>query len=250
MLTYVVLLSAGFAAGALNAVAGGGTFLSFPALVWAGVPPITANATATLAALPGYIGSAWGFRHDLRSEGPLAIKVIVALSIVGGLLGAILLLVTSAELFSAIVPWLLLLATVVFASGPLILKWVTRGGGAGFGFLSAGAVVLAVAIYGGYFNGGLGIMLLAVFGLIGFTNLNAMNGLKNVVSAILSVVAVATYIAAGLIDWTYALPMALASAAGGYFGAAMARRISNPSVLRIFITLVGVVMTVAFFVTG
>ena len=249
MLTYVMLIVAGFAAGALNAVAGGGTFVSFPALVWAGVPPIAANATATLAALPGYIGSAWGFRHDLRSQGPLAIKAIIGLSVLGGLLGAMLLLVTSEELFSAIVPWLLLLATVVFAAGPLILKWIASFGGAGFGMLSSGAAVLAVAIYGGYFNGGLGIMLLAVFGLIGFTDLNAMNGLKNVVSAILSVVAVATYIAAGLIDWTFALPLAMSSAAGGYAGAAIARGITNPTVLRIFITSVGAVMTVAFFLS-
>ena len=107
MLTYFILVAAGFAAGALNAVAGGGTFLSFPALVWAGVPPIMANATATFAALPGYIGSAWGFRHDLRAEGPLSLKGIIALSILGGFLGALLLLVTSPEIFSAVVPWLL-----------------------------------------------------------------------------------------------------------------------------------------------
>lgn len=248
MSTYLVLFIAGFAAGALNAVAGGGTFLSFPALVWAGVPPIGANATATFAALPGYIGSAWGFRHDLVAQGPLSIRVIIALSIVGGFLGALLLLVTSPDLFSSIVPWLLLLATVVFAAGPLILRGVVRGGAAGFGVATAAAMVLAVAVYGGYFNGGLGIMLLAVFGLIGFTDLSAMNGLKNVISAILSIVAVATYLAAGLIDWTYALPVAVASALGGYAGATLARRITHPGALRLFITLVGAAMTVIFFV--
>lgn len=248
MLTYFILVAAGFAAGALNAVAGGGTFLSFPALVWAGVPPIMANATATFAALPGYIGSAWGFRHDLRAEGPLSLKGIIALSILGGFLGALLLLVTSPEIFSAVVPWLLLLATVVFATGPMILRQVTNGGASGPGYLTATAMMLAVAIYGGYFNGGLGIMLLAVFGLIGFTDLNRMNGLKNVVSAILSVVAVATYLFAGLIDWKFAAPLAISCALGGYAGAALARRIRNPAMLRLFITLVGAVMTVAFFV--
>jgi uncharacterized membrane protein YfcA len=248
MLTYLVLAIAGFAAGALNAVAGGGTFLSFPALVWVGVPPITANATATFAALPGYIGSAWGFRRDLAAQGPLSTRAIIALSIAGGFVGALLLLVTSQETFSAIVPWLLLLATVVFAAGPLILRRVTAGGRAGFGIAAAAAMVFAVTVYGGYFNGGLGIMLLAVFGLIGFTDLSAMNGLKNVVSAILSLVAVATYLAAGLIDWTYALPLALSCALGGYVGARLARRVANPAILRMFITTVGAVMTILFFV--
>jgi uncharacterized membrane protein YfcA len=247
MLTYLVLLIAGFAAGALNAVAGGGTFLSFPALVWAGVPPIAANATATFAALPGYIGSAWGFRRDLVAQGPLSIRAIVALSVAGGFFGALLLLVTSQETFSAIVPWLLLLATLVFAAGPLILRRITAGGGAGFGVAAASAMILAVTVYGGYFNGGLGIMLLAAFGLIGFTDLNAMNGLKNVVSAILSLVAVATYVAAGLVDWTYALPLAASCALGGYVGARLARRIASPALLRLFITAVGAVMTVLFF---
>jgi len=248
MLTYLVLAIAGFAAGALNAVAGGGTFLSFPALVWVGVPPITANATATFAALPGYVGSAWGFRRDLAAQGPLSTRAIIALSIAGGFVGALLLLVTSQETFSAIVPWLLLLATVVFAAGPLILRRVTAGGRAGFGIAAAAAMVFAVTVYGGYFNGGLGIMLLAVFGLIGFTDLSAMNGLKNVVSAILSLVAVATYLAAGLIDWTYALPLALSCALGGYVGARLARRVANPAILRMFITIVGAVMTILFFV--
>src|SRR5690606_13559348 len=107
------------------------------------------NATATFAALPGYIGSAWGFRHDLVAQGPLSIRVIIALSIVGGFLGALLLLVTSPDLFSSIVPWLLLLATVVFAAGPMILRGVVRGGAAGFGVATAAAMVLAVAVYGG-----------------------------------------------------------------------------------------------------
>ena len=247
MSTYLVLCIAGFAAGALNAVAGGGTFLSFPALVWAGVPPIMANATATFAALPGYFGSAWGFRRDLVAQGPLSIAAILLLSVVGGLGGALLLLVTSPDVFSSVVPWLLLVATVVFASGPWILRRVTAGGGAGFGVIAAMLMVFAVAVYGGYFNGGLGIMLLAVFGLIGFTDLSAMNGLKNVVSAILSVVAVATYLAAGLIDWTYALPVAASCALGGYVGATLARRITSPAALRMFITFVGAAMTVAFF---
>ncbi|GGE28080.1 hypothetical protein SAMN05421774_11716 [Gemmobacter megaterium] len=248
MLTTFVLMLAGLSAGALNAVAGGGTFLTFPALVWAGVPPVMANATATMAALPGYVGSAWGFRRDLRAEGPLGLRMILVLAVLGGFLGAVLLLVTPSDAFSAIVPWLLLLATVVFAAGPVLLRRITARGGQGAGVVMAAGLVLVVSIYGGYFNGGLGIMLLAVFGLIGFANLNAMNGLKNVISAVLSLVSVATYAIAGLIDWTHAVPLALSCALGGSLGAWAARRITRPAVLRWFITGVGAAMTVAFFI--
>jgi len=248
ILIYFTLVVAGLAAGALNAVAGGGTFLSFPALVWAGVPPVMANATATLSALPGYLGSAWGFRSDIRSDGPLRLKAMLLITTVGGFLGALLLLVTSSEMFSAIVPWLLLLATVTFAAGPALLRRMTERATHGPGYLLSAALLFCVAIYGGYFNGGLGIMLLAVFGLIGFTDLNAMNGLKNIISAILSLVSVATYTTAGLIDWTYAVPLSIATAVGGLLGAALARRITNPTALRAFITLVGGAMTIAFFV--
>ena len=247
MLDYLVLIIAGFLAGVLNAVAGGGTFLSFPALVWVGVPPISANATATFAALPGYISSAWAFRKDVKAQGPLSVREITLISILGGFLGAMLLLVTPSEVFSAVVPWLLMLATALFAAGPVLMRWIARNGSAGPGWLMAGALVLAVTIYGGYFNGGLGIMLLAVFGLIGFTDLNAMNGLKSMISAVLSLVSVGTYAAAGLIDWQYLLPIAIASTIGGYLGASAARKITRPALLRVFITLVGIAMTIAFF---
>ncbi|MHA6346531.1 sulfite exporter TauE/SafE family protein [Roseivivax sp. CAU 1761] len=246
LLSILVLAVAGLAAGALNAVAGGGTFLSFPALVWVGVPPLFANATATLAALPGYISSAWAYRHDMRAEGPLGLKAILWLAVLGGFLGALLLLVTPQELFTGIVPWLLLLATVAFAGGPALLRRATASGRA-LGWTGAAALILAVTIYGGYFNGGLGIMLLAAFGLVGFRNLHGMNGLKNGVSAVLSTVSVATYIAAGLIDWPTALVIGLANAAGGWLGAHLARRVTNMALLRGFIIAVGLAMAVAFF---
>jgi len=129
-----------------------------------------------------------------------------------------------------------------------LLRRMTERATHGPGYLLSAALLFCVAIYGGYFNGGLGIMLLAVFGLIGFTDLNAMNGLKNIISAILSLVSVATYTTAGLIDWTYAVPLSIATAVGGLLGAALARRITNPTILRAFITLVGGAMTIAFFV--
>ncbi|SFP94962.1 sulfite exporter TauE/SafE family protein [Tranquillimonas alkanivorans] len=248
MFSLLVLTITGLLAGALNAVAGGGTFLSFPALIWLGVPPIMANATATLTAMPGYIGSAWAYRHDVAAEGTLRLGAIILVSVAGGLAGAALLLITPGDAFVGIVPWLLLAATCLFAAGPRILSVVrARGRGAAGPLLSATAI-LTVSIYGGYFNGGLGIMLLAVFGLIGFTNLHGMNGLKNLLSAVLSIVSVTTYATAGLIAWESALVLAIATTIGGYVGASQARRIQRTELLRIGIVAVGAVMTVVFFV--
>lgn len=243
---FIILVIAGLGAGALNAVAGGGTFLSFPALVYIGLPPITANATATLAALPGYIGSTWGFRNEIRSNGPVSLRGMVFVAILGGLIGALLLLVTPKEVFSSLIPWLLLFATAAFAAGPLLVRHVIGHGG-GLPRLASLVLILAVAIYGGYFNGGLGIMLLAAFGLVGFTNLHEMNGLKNLLSSILSLVSVITYTIAGLIDWKSAIILGTACAVGGYLGAHLARRISNMLALRVFITLVGIGMAIVFF---
>ena len=161
-------------------------------------------------------------------------------------MGALLLLVTPSQVFSRVVPWLLLLATLAFAAGPTLLRLLLRQG-KGLAPLPAMLLLMAICIYGGYFNGGLGIMLLAGFGLIGLSNLHQMNGLKNLLSAILSLVAVATYIAAGLIAWESAAILALACTVGGYLGAHAARRITNMAALRVFITLVGLAMAAAFF---
>ncbi|AVO39750.1 sulfite exporter TauE/SafE family protein [Pukyongiella litopenaei] len=246
MLSLALLALAGLAAGGVNAIAGGGTLLSFPALVWIGVPPIMANATATLTALPGYMSSAWAFRHDIRAEGTLGLRAIAIVAACGGLVGAGLLLVTPGDAFTGIVPWLLLTATALFASGPRLLRAVRKRSLHPAGPVLSASAVGAVAIYGGYFNGGLGIMLLAVFGLIGFENLNGMNGLKNLLSAVLSLVSVITYATAGLIAWEPAVILAIATTIGGYLGGHYARRIS-PELLRYAIITVGAVLTVVFF---
>lgn len=246
MLFFVTITISGLLAGALNAVAGGGTFLTFPALVWLGVPPIMANATATIGALPGYASSAWGYRADVSAEGTLGLRAIISLGALGGLLGAGLLLVTPGAVFEGLVPWLLLVATVLFATGPRVLAFVRARGFGPAGPVLSGAAVLAVSIYGGYFNGGLGILLLAMLGLIGFVNLHGMNGLKVLLSAVLSLVSAAAYAAAGLIDWDAALIMAVATTIGGYLGARGAKLIRMDH-LRIGITAVGLVMTLLFF---
>lgn len=247
MLDIIVLILAGLAAGLLNAVAGGGTFLSLPALIWVGVPPVSANATATLTALPGYLSSAWAFRDDMRAQGSVGLGGIIAAGIAGSLIGALLLIVTPAELFLGVVPWLLLAATILFAGAPRILRGARAAGLGNAGPLATLAALLAVSIYGGYFNGGLGIMLLATFSLLGHADLHGMNGLKNLLSAILSIVSVVTFIAAGLIAWEQASVMALASLVGGYVGARQSRKIANTDRLRLFVTAVGAVMTLVFF---
>ena len=239
-----LLLAAAFVAGALNAVAGGGSFLTLPALVFTGVPAVLANATGTVALLPGYLSGALGFRQDMRAPPGMSMRLLAAASLVGGTLGAALLLVTGEAAFRRIVPWLLLAATVLFAAAPWLMR--RAGGGRPVGPARSMGGVLAVAAYGGYFNGGLGILLLALFGLLGQSNLNAMNGLKNLVSALLTAIAVAVYAWGGLVLWPQALTMMVAATAGGYLGARVARRIA-PAMLRATIVATGLVMTVLFF---
>jgi uncharacterized membrane protein YfcA len=246
MAEILLLVVAGFAAGMLNAVAGGGTFLSFPALIYIGIPPVMANATATLSAMPGYLSSAVAFRDDIAAEGTLSLKAIIGIAAIGSVIGALLLIVTPGDTFMVLVPWLLLIATTLFAAGPSLLAMIRARGGRDAGPTLSGATILAVSIYGGYFNGGLGIMLLAAFGLIGFVNLHGMNGLKNLLSAILSVISAATFVVAGLIAWKPALIMMVATAAGGFVGARVSRVIRT-DYLRYFVIAVGVVMTVIFF---
>ncbi len=242
-----VLVAAAFAAGAMNAMAGGGSFLTLPALVYAGVPPVAANATGTAALLPGYASSAYGFRRDIRPVAGIGVGRLAAVSLAGGLAGAALLLLTPDGVFRAVVPWLLLAATALFAFGGRLSAGLRRLGAGGRGATLAG--LLAVSVYGGYFNGGLGILLLAQLGLSGLSDLNAMNGLKSLLSAVLTAVAVAAYAAGGAVHWPAAAVMVPAAVAGGYLGARLARRIP-PGVLRAGIVAVGLCMAAAFLAAG
>ena len=246
-----LLLVAAFLAGALNAVAGGGSFLTLPALVFVGIPPVTANATGTVALLPGYAASAWGFKEDMAPPPGLTMAQCIGLSVVSGAAGAALLLFTPDELFRKVVPWLLLAATALFAFGPQIRTWASRNTtpGTPTSTTKAALGMLAVAFYGGYFNGGLGILCLALFSLLGQTHLNAMNGMKNLVSTLLTAIAVAVYAVGGIVEWKLALIMMLAATFGGYGGARVARKIPAP-ILRWGIVLVGLVMAWLFFVNA
>ena len=243
--TYTLLAAAAFAAGVLNAIAGGGSFLTFPALVFTGVPPIVANATSALAVSPGYLGSTLGFREELRALPARRLKLEMLLSAVGGVAGALLLLVTPSHLFNGIVPWLLLFATVLFAAGP----WIARLAASHPGSEQArwrNPALLAVAVYGGYFNGGLGILLMALYTVAGESRLNTVNALKNLNSLVLSWLSVVAFVLAGAIAWKAGLVMMVAATAGGFFGARWSKRLPVTWV-RVGVVVVGLLMSAVFF---
>lgn len=248
MIEWVVLLGAAFLAGGLNAVAGGGSFLTLPALVFAGAPALVANATGTVALLPGYLASTWGFRAELSGVDRRRLGMTLLLSLGGGAFGAILLLLTPNDAFRGVIPFLLLLATALFAAAPWLLERLSRGGGQARPGASALGIAL-VSAYGGYFNGGLGIMLLALFAVLGERSLVRANALKNLVSVVLTAVAVGFYAAGGVVVWDKALPMMLAAIAGGYIGARVGRGIP-PRLLRGLIVLTGLTMAALFLVRG
>lgn len=243
MVDHLILAVAAFFAGMLNTVAGGGTFLTFPALVYTGVPVVAANATSAVAVFPGYLGGAAGFYREIAGFDRKRLARIVALTAIGGLVGSLLLLVSSNAVFSTIVPFLLAIATVVFAFGDRLQAWAQRYA---FGKPEGPFGAILVAIYGGYFNGGLGIVLLALFSLWGMRDLNLMNGLKNGLSFVLSAVSVVTFAAAGIVAWPQALLMMAAATVGGYLGAPLARALPK-KVVRAIVILVGAAMSIAFF---
>lgn len=242
--THALLAAAAFAAGVLNAIAGGGSFLTFPALVFSGVPPIVANATSALAVSPGYLGSTLGFREELRALPTRRLALEMLLSAIGGVAGALLLLVTPSHLFTGIVPWLLLFATALFAAGP----WLARhaGGAHTGGARWRNPALLAVAVYGGYFNGGLGILLMALYTVAGETRLNTVNALKNLNSLVLSWLSVVAFVLAGAIAWKAGVLMMLAATAGGFCGARWSRRLPVAWV-RAGVIAIGLAMSAVFF---
>ncbi|WP_040817024.1 sulfite exporter TauE/SafE family protein [Litoreibacter arenae] len=240
----LLLLSAAFGAGVLNTIAGGGTFLTFPALVFVGIPPVVANATSTVAVLPGYLGGALGFRKEVMEFDRKQLIRLIVIGLLGGAVGSVLLLISSDRAFSALVPFLLLIATFVFLFGAQIRAWAARRSQSVTPFGAFG--MFAVSTYGGYFNGGLGIILLALFSLWGMTNIYQMNGLKTAMSFILSAISVAIFAGAGIIEWKAGLMMMVASTAGGYAGAPISKALPMP-VVRGIVATVGFAMSGVFF---
>ena len=270
-LQLVLAAVAAAAAAAVNAIAGGGTLITFPTLIALGVPPIVANATSSVALWPGTVGSMWGYRRELTGARAWAVRFAIH-SVLGGIVGALLLLETSTEDFSAIVPFLVLGATVLFiAQGPLG-AWLrqrqaaaraaaARSGASADPVAGHGGPITAidspagtthplaappiaflgfqflVSIYGGYFGAGMGILMLAALGFMGLVNIHQMNGLKNWGGTCINLVAVTIFAVSGVVNWPIALVMAVGATAGGYAGSGLAQRVEQQTVRRLIIAI-------------
>jgi uncharacterized membrane protein YfcA len=247
----LLLIVAGLFAGVMNAVAGGGTFLTFPALVFIGIPSVAANQTSTIAVFPGQIASFWAYRKILAAQTRTVI-VLGMTSLLGGAVGAIILLNTSTPAFDRLVPWLLLAATLMFTFGNQLrrhLGWrlVGASGEVGSAALIKSALLqLVIGVYGGFYGAGAGILELAVLDMLGLENIHLANALKVILTTAFNTLAVVIFLAVGKIYWAAALILGLATIAGGYSGAWIAQRLPQVWV-RGFVIVVGAIMTIYFF---
>ena len=241
----VLLFSAGFLSSVVNAIAGGGTFLTFGAMTLAGVPPIMAIATSSVTQFPGYVTSALAYRTEIRQAGR-EVWVLAGLSLAGSLAGSLILVSMSNPSFRSLVPWLLLAATIIFAAGPYLRpkhlhaeQPLTRWG------LVAQFVT---SIYGGFFGAGMGIMMLAVLGVTKGGDYHKLNALKNVIAVVIASIAIVVFSTGGVVAWLPAVIMIPAGALGGYAGVWMARRVPQ-SVIRAVVVAVGLLLSWYYFST-
>ena len=247
-LTYIaILVAAAFAAGAINAIAGGGTLITFPVLIWLGLDPKIANATSTVALWPGLFGGLYGYRRTLENSSHLLIR-LGATSVLGGAVGAALLIWTPSPVFARLVPFLILFATILFmAQGSinrrLRLQPMVQDPGM-YWWLGAIVFQFFSSIYGGYFGAGNGILMLAAMGLLGLHDIHRANGVKNFLGICINSIAVLSFALSQLVVWSDALIMAGAALAGGYFGARMAVRVGQVWVRR-GIVVIGFVIFIA-----
>jgi uncharacterized membrane protein YfcA len=249
-LTFVILFVAAFLGGATNSVAGGGSFFSFPALLFAGLDPKIANATNTVALWPGTLASVGAYRRELRSQRETA-QLLSGVSLVGGLLGALLLLVTPSDVFRVLLPYLMLAATLLFTFSPRINGYVRRREVRRSATPDSRrrSIVLqgVISVYGGFFGGGIGILMLAALALMGLEDIHEMNALKMLLATLINGIAVVTFAMARAVAWPEALLMAVGAIAGGYGGAALARRVPQQAV-RTFVVVVGFMLSIYLFV--
>jgi uncharacterized membrane protein YfcA len=247
VLTLIVLASAAVLAGALNALAGGGSLVTFPALLFAGLNPIDANASSVVALFPATFASVWAYRHSIFGVTEVSVTSLSIVSLIGGVCGALLLLSTPTSVFAGLVPWLVLLSTIIFAVGNFAPLDVMRR--LELGPRGALAAHFVVSLYGGYFGGGIGFLLLAALTLFGMRDINAMNGLKMWLVGIMTVASIAVFIVADVIRWAEVLPMLLGSVIGGYAAARVAQRLDQ-RLIKWFIIVWGVAVTTYFFWRG
>ena len=241
----ILTFAAGGVASAMNALAGGGSFVSLPALIAAGVPPVQANTSSTVALFPGGLASAWAYRDGLGPIGSVPLRALLAATLCGGLLGALLLLRTSSAAFSVVLPWLLLLASVALAFGRRIgaalrARWRIHGH-------AVLAIQFALGVYGGYFGGAVGIMMLAIWGLLEQRELQQLNAPRTLLVSAANAVAVLAFIVADAVHWPVTLAMLAGALLGGYGGARIGRR-APPGVVRGITLLATFCITLVFFV--
>ena len=231
----LVMFLAAFAAGAINSIAGGGTLLTFPVLIWLGLDPKVANATSTVALWPGLFGGLFGYRKELEHSSTILFRFGLT-SLVGGALGAWLLVRTPSKLFADLVPFLVLFATLLFMSNGMVNRRLRVGSIADkpMGLWWSGAILFQFfsAMYGGYFGAGNGIIMLAALGVLGMNELHRANGIKNFLGICINAVAILIFALTGLVVWQDALLMACGALLGGYFGANMAMRAGQKWVRR------------------
>jgi uncharacterized membrane protein YfcA len=240
---------AGMLAGVVNSVAGGGTNISFPVLLWLGLPPITANATSATALWPGVMSAAAGFAPEIRKS-PKRWYWLAIPSLVGGAIGAYLLVHTPSTVFGSIAPWLVIGSIILMAAEPLLVKRFTvlQGERRGTRWMAlALGVQLAISAYGGYFGAGLGILILAALGLLGLRDMHTANGTKNVYSVAIKGVAVIYFVVMSRVVWHAAITMAVGAVAGGYLGARVGRRLKQSTMRWVAVGIgvaIGLVMLV------
>ncbi|MCP3705840.1 sulfite exporter TauE/SafE family protein [Paraburkholderia sp. CNPSo 3274] len=245
MNTMALVFSAGMAAGAMNALAGGGSFVSLPALIAAGVPPVQANTSSTVALFPGGLASAWAYRDGLRPVGAVSLRALLATTLCGGFAGALLLLWTSPAAFTFVLPWLLLVASIALAFGRRIgealrARWHIHAN-------AVLAVQFMLGVYGGYFGGAVGIMMIAIWGLLDNSDLKHLNAPRTLLVSAANMVAVLAFIVANAVHWPETLVMLVGAIIGGYSGARIGCR-APPRIIRAITLLVTSCITLVFFV--
>ncbi len=240
---WLSLVAAAALAGAMNALAGGGTLVTFPSLLAFGVAPVAANATSTVALVPGGFSAFWGFRQDVAGD-RRELMVMAIPSLVGGALGALLVLWVGNRTFARIVPWLIYAATLLFVAQAPIRRWINRRIGEHQHHQRRVLQILmqlTISIYGGFFGAAMGILMLAMLGLVGHDNLSRMNGLKNFAGVCINLTAAGIFLVGGQVRWPLALAMMAGSIAGGYLAARGSRRV-DPRWVRGLVIVVGIGM--------
>ena len=240
-----LIVGSGLLAGAINSIAGGGTFFTFPALIFAGVSPISANVTSSIAVWPGAVASAVAYRKRLIVDRK-SLLILGLTSLMGGGIGAVILLLTPVQTFESLIPWLMLCATLLFAFGDRLRKEVEALEHPSFTSPKSVLLQLSIALYGGYFGAGIGILMLALLSLLGLRDIHAMNALKVTLGSAVNGVAVVIFLFSGLVHWPAAAMMVISAIIGGYLGAHYAQKLPKIWVRR-FVIFVGFLMTGWFF---